>query len=361
MPVPIYDLAQGALSWALFYERVERDQFKHLIRDHWHTEAESYEGSLEVLHEDLRHGSDEVILVAEDGTVARASIEGGEVNVTAAAADRSQARDLIELLRKQIVPTPLDEDGRRPVSFWTWSPYGPQQNTRRIQVPTWIDVDGNYGKINDDLAEMMNFQPTSAGQLLLWRGPPGTGKTWALRALIWEWRDWADFHYIVDPDKFFGEHASYLTSVLFHEEPAVYVADDLNHPSKSENPQGRWKILILEDCGEMLSKDARERSGQGLSRLLNLVDGLIGQGLRVLVLVTTNEEIGSLHEAIARPGRCACNLEFVPFIEPDIGGWLETRGLYRLPDLPTRATLAELYAIANGGEVRSGSLVGFTG
>ena len=41
-----------------------------------------------------------------------------------------------------------------------------------------------------------------------------------------------------------------------------------------------------EDTGELLSADARERSGQGLSRFLNVVDGLIGQGLRVLVLVT---------------------------------------------------------------------------
>jgi hypothetical protein len=32
----------------------------------------------------------------------------------------------------------------------------------------------------------------------------GTGKTFGLRALAWEWREWCDFHYIVDPDTFFG-------------------------------------------------------------------------------------------------------------------------------------------------------------
>ena len=66
-----------------------------------------------------------------------------------------------------------------------------------------------------------------------------------------------------------------------------------------------WRLLVMEDTGELLSADARERTGQGLSRFLNVVDGLIGQGLRVIVLVTTNEEIKKVHPAVARPGRCA--------------------------------------------------------
>ena len=48
--------------------------------------------------------------------------------------------------------------------------------------------------------------------------------------------------------------------------------------------------------------DAKERTGQALSRFLNVVDGLIGQGLRLLVLVTSNEELGKLHPAVSRPG-----------------------------------------------------------
>jgi hypothetical protein len=46
----------------------------------------------------------------------------------------------------------------------------------------------------------------------------GTGKTFGLRALAWEWREWCDFHYIVDPDTFFGQHADYLMSVLLQPE-----------------------------------------------------------------------------------------------------------------------------------------------
>jgi hypothetical protein len=51
--------------------------------------------------------------------------------------------------------------------------------------------------------------------------------------------------------------------------------------------------------------DAKEQAGQGLSRFLNVVDSIIGQGLRVLILVTTNEPLRRLHPAVSRPGRCA--------------------------------------------------------
>ena len=37
--------------------------------------------------------------------------------------------------------------------------------------------------------------------------------------------------------------------------------------------------------------------GQGLARLLNVCDGMVGQGLRILILLTTNEDLGTMHPA----------------------------------------------------------------
>ena len=81
---------------------------------------------------------------------------------------------------------------------------------------------------------------------------------------------------------------------------AVILGDE----DANEDNESKWRILILEDTGELLAADAKAQAGQGLSRLLNVVDGIIGQGLRVLVLVTTNDELHQLHPAVARPGRC---------------------------------------------------------
>lgn len=93
----------------------------------------------------------------------------------------------------------------------------------------------------------------------------------------------------MDPDTLFGDQPSYLVSVLLddHDErPSLDDGEELNK---------LWRLLILEDSGEFLTMDAKERTGQALSRFLNVVDGLIGQGLRILVLVTSNEELGKLH------------------------------------------------------------------
>jgi hypothetical protein len=159
---------------------------------------------------------------------------------------------------------------------------------------------------------LRDFRPAHGGQLILWHGEAGTGKTFALRALAWEWRDWCEFHYIVDPDSFFGEHADYLMSVLtqpgYAEMPdprfmryaamtGGYMPMGDGASEDGEEGSKAWRLLVLEDTGELLTPDAKSVIGQGLSRFLNVVDGLIGQGLRVLVLVTTNEPIKTLHPA----------------------------------------------------------------
>jgi hypothetical protein len=107
-----------------------------------------------------------------------------------------------------------------------------------------------------------------------------------------------------------------------------------------------WRLLVLEDTGELLTPDAKSIIGQGLSRFLNVVDGLIGQGLRVLVLVTTNEEIRTLHPAVARPGRCAANIEFMPLAVDEAADWLASRGVDAAP--PEPRILASLYAQTEG-------------
>jgi hypothetical protein len=127
--------------------------------------------------------------------------------------------------------------------------------------------------------------------------------------------------------------------------------------ARSASPTSRSRLLILEDTGELLALDAKIRTGQGLSRLLNVVDGLIGQGLRFLVLVTTNETLGSLHPAVSRPGRCLAEIEFTPFPPSEADAWLESHG--RLGDGSAR-TLASLFGHGDGPEKPEKHPLGFS-
>src|ERR1700733_11704630 len=108
----------------------------------------------------------------------------------------------------------------------------------------------------------------------------------------------------------------------------------------------RWRIVVLEDAGEFLGPDARQLKGHALSRLLNVCDGVLGQAMRALVLVTTNEPLRHLHPALARPGRCLDEIAFERFDRHEVAAWC-ARHDADPPNVHT-ASLADLYAHLDG-------------
>jgi hypothetical protein len=160
------------------------------------------------------------------------------------------------------------------------------------------------------------------------------------------WSDWCATHFITDPEEFLGHGTEYLLEVLTAE------------AARPRDAMIRWKLVVLEDAGELLSVDARERTGQALSRLLNTTDGILGQGMNVIMLVTTNEPLGSLHPAVTRPGRCCKSIEFQPLTAREANRWLAARdSALRV----TRATtLAELYGLLQGQRPPVKRPIGFT-
>jgi SpoVK/Ycf46/Vps4 family AAA+-type ATPase len=165
----------------------------------------------------------------------------------------------------------------------------------------------------------MTIDPETLGnaRIVLFHGPPGTGKTTAIRALADAWQHWCTMTYVIDPEEMFNR-AGYLMTVLL---------------DPNDKP---WRLVVIEDAEEFLTPNAKASVGQSVARLLNIGDGMIGQGCRVLVLMTTNVPIVKLHDAITRPGRCAANIEVPRLTAGEANAW--SNGLVR-----KESTLAELY------------------
>ncbi|MGA7123537.1 MAG: DUF5925 domain-containing protein, partial [Polyangiaceae bacterium] len=103
--------------------------------------------------------------------------EHAYVKVSVAAPTRSEAQAVLSWLY-ELLPRPAIED-RVPVKFWSYQQDSPCAYTDNVDACSWRSIAQNYASgTSAALSELMQAEEIGAGgKLLLWLGPPGTGKT----------------------------------------------------------------------------------------------------------------------------------------------------------------------------------------
>jgi hypothetical protein len=143
-----------------------------------------------------------------------------------------------------------------------------------------IDVQKKYSKIKNTLLAHNEF-----GNLMIFEGPPGTGKTFLVKNLITELGD--KYCHVLVP--------SSMVAKLGNPE-FIHVLHSLHQEVKKPI------LLIIEDADKIL-QTRRDSNLEDISLALNLSDGILGSLLKIKIICTTNVPMTDIDEAVTRNGR----------------------------------------------------------
>jgi hypothetical protein len=153
---------------------------------------------------------------------------------------------------------------------------------------------GNYANevlkaYDDAVIDMNTIAPK--GRLTIFDGPPGTGKTFLVRALIDAIRD-AIFVF-VQPGMVDFLASPELIPMLIQKKGSNYVDGPI--------------VFILEDADNILTPRGKDNLSL-ISTLLNMTSGILGSMLDIRAIATTNSPKKDIDPALMRPGRLSSHV-----------------------------------------------------
>lgn len=173
--------------------------------------------------------------------------------------------------------------------------------------------------------------PNPNGRLAVFYGPPGSGKTHLIKALISEL---TKAKVIVFPSSLVSSlDGPALISLFFSEQ------------EKNSGSKRKPIVLVIEDADDSLTKRTANNMSS-ISAILNTADGILGTCLDIRIVATTNAKEFEIDEALLRTGRLLSCIH-VDILPPEQCSlvYKKITGKEKTFDKPT--VLSDIYAEAN--------------
>lgn len=202
-----------------------------------------------------------------------------------------------------------------------------------------FNVETHYGKsfLPKYNAIINSLNKKNNKGLFLLHGEPGTGKTSLIRHL-----------------------ATKIKKQVIFLPP--YLVESLASPNFIPFLMGQANsVLVIEDAERVLMRrESGEGSPQGVSNILNLTDGIIGDCLGIQVLATFNIERTKIDEALLRKGRLSVEHEFKKLSKDEANDLFIELGKEPLATEPMSLTDIYNYEENNFHEKQERKPIGFT-
>lgn len=248
----------------------------------------------------------------------RITWEGSPVYLSFYYQKNTDVSNIIETIKTYHVPQVNSKENK--ISIIVQTQGGLTTKSYDIKIDN-IDISSHYGDffvpVYNKVVDSLNKEDSKG--LVLFHGVPGSGKTSVIKHI-----------------------AKNLTKQVIFIPP--YLGESLCSPGFIPFlMERRNSVLIIEDAERIIADRNNSRGSEGVSNILNITDGILGDCLNIQIIATFNTSRDKIDQALLRKGRLIAEHEFNKLSVAESNRLLSHLGKDHVTQ--SEMTLADIYNI----------------